>query len=129
MSALKLEQLQYETETWKRLLIFMTEENIHLKNRLSEILRNNFDNQLLEDVEILHTNLLEEDEKLGALKNEIAGMDKLLVMEIIENGTIIRQVDDHLKRLRKNIVNAEAEFAGLTMNFNNYFSENIAPNR
>ena len=47
---LKLIQLQYEINTWKRLLSFMSEENIQLKNRLSEVLKNKFDKNLLEEV-------------------------------------------------------------------------------
>jgi len=129
MPGLKLKQLQYETETWKRLLGFMTDENIHLKNRLSEILKNNFDHNLLEEVEIFHGSFLKEDERISLLKNEVTELDKLLVREIFEDGTIMRKVDSKLKRLRNNIKNAEAEFNRLKLNFNNYLSENIIQNR
>ncbi|HEY6064391.1 MAG TPA: hypothetical protein VIV35_12320 [Chitinophagaceae bacterium] len=129
MSVLKLKQLQFEAETWKRVLGFMTDENIHLKNRLSEILKNNFDNNLLEEVEIFHSNFLKEDEKIDLLKKEVAGLDKLLVREIFEDGTIIRQVDSKLKRLRNNIKIAEAQFTRLKTDFNNYLSENIIQNK
>ncbi|MBK6634629.1 MAG: hypothetical protein IPG38_10195 [Chitinophagaceae bacterium] len=43
MSPAKLTQLQFETVSWQRLLDFMTDENIHHKNRLSEILKDRFD--------------------------------------------------------------------------------------
>ncbi len=129
MPELKLKQLQFETETWKRVLGFMTDENIHLKNRLSEILKNNFNPNLLEEVEIFHNNFLKEDERIDVLKKEVTGLDKLLVREIFEDGTIIRQVDSKLKRLRNNIKIAEAQFTRLKMDFNNYLSENIIQNR
>ncbi len=129
MPELKLKQLQFEADTWKRELGFMTDENIHLKNRLSEILKNNFDNNLLEEVEIFHNNFLKEDERIGLLKTEVAELDKLLAREIFEDGHIIRQVDSKLKRLRRNIKNAEAQFSRLKMGFNNYLSENIIQNR
>ena len=125
MSVSKLKQLQYEAETWKRMLGFITDENIHLKNRLSEILKENFDNNLLEEVEIFHSHFLKEDERIGLLKNEVIELDKLLVREIFEDGTIIRQVDNKIKRLRRIIKNAEAQFTRLKTNFNNYLSENI----
>jgi hypothetical protein len=55
----------------------------------------------------------------------VTEFDKLLVREIFEDGCIIRQVHNKLKRLRNNIKNAETEFARLKMDFNNYFLENI----
>lgn len=129
MPELKLKQLQYETETWKRLIGFMRDENVHLKNRLSEILKNNFDNSLLEEVENFHSDFVKEDERIGSLKNEVVELDKLLVREIFEDGAIIKKVNSKLKRLRNNIKNTEAQFTKLKMDFNNYLSENIIQNR
>ena len=129
MPEMKLKQLQYETETWKRLLGFMRDENVHLKNRLSEILKNNFDNNLLEEVENFHSNFLREDERINVLKDEVAELDKLLVQEVFEDGAIIKKVNSKLKRLRNNIKNTEAQFTKLKMDFNNYLSENIIQNR
>lgn len=129
MPELKLKQLQYETETWKRLLGFMTDENIHLKNRLSEILKNKFDKNLLEEVEIFQTNFIKEDEQISLLRNEVAELDKWLVREVFEDGSIIRQVENKLKRLRSNLKNAETHFTKLKIDFNNYLSENIIQNR
>jgi hypothetical protein len=103
----------------------MTDENIHLKNRLSEILKNSFDNDLLEEAENFHGNFLKADERISLLKNEVTEFDKLLVREIFEDGSIIRQVNDKLKRLRNNLKSAESEFTRLKMGFNNYFLENI----
>ncbi len=125
MSALKLKELQYETENLKRLLGFMSDENIHLKNRLTDILKNDFDNSLLEDVENFHCHFVQEDEKIRLLKNEVAGLDNLLAGEIFEDGTHIKKVNSTLIKLRNNLRNAEAQFANLKMEFNNYLSENI----
>ena len=128
MPDLKLQQLQYETETWRRLLGFMRDENVHLKNRLSEILKNNFDTALLEEVENFHNNFLKEDERINLLKREVAELDKLLVREIFEDIPIIKKVNRKLKRFRNNIKNREAQFTRLKMDFNNYLSENIIQN-
>ncbi|MEJ0105930.1 MAG: hypothetical protein WDO19_26745 [Bacteroidota bacterium] len=51
MPGLKLKQLQSERDTWRRLLVFMKDENVHLKNRLAEVLKNSIENNLLEDIE------------------------------------------------------------------------------
>ena len=125
MPELKLKQLQYESDTWKRLLGFMMDENIHLKNRLSEVLKDNFDKNLLEGVEGFQNNFIKEDELIGLLRNDVAGLDKLLEREIFEDGKIVNEIDKRLKNLRNNIVYAEKQFGKLKLEFNNYLSENI----
>ena len=125
MPGLKLRQLQYESETWKRLLGFTMDENVHLKNRLSEILRENFDKNLLEDVEVFQTRFLKADEMIMLLRNDIGEFDNLLNREVFEDGAIMKQVSKELKRIRKNIKNTEEELGRLKSEFNSYFSENI----
>ncbi len=125
MPELKLKQLQYEAETWKRLLGFMVDENIHLKNRLSEILKDRFDKNLLDEVESFQSRFVKEDEMIGLLRNEVAELDKLLAREIFEDGSLIHKVDKKLKTLRSNISNAEKQFGKLKTEFNSYLSENI----
>jgi hypothetical protein len=125
MPALKLKQLQYESDTWKRMLGFMMDENIHLKNRLSEVLKENFDNKLLEDVEHFQSRFVKEDELIGLLRNEVAELDKFLDDGIFNDGIIIKKVDKKLKNLRQNIITAELDFGNLKLAFNNYLSEKI----
>ncbi len=38
-----VQQYLYERKTWDRLLDYLQEENIHYKNRLSDILKNDID--------------------------------------------------------------------------------------
>ena len=71
MSQIKLKQLQHESDTWKRSLAFMMDENVQLKNRLAEILKPDFDNSLLDDIEIFQTNFLREDEVISLLKTTL----------------------------------------------------------
>ena len=125
MPELKLKQLQYESDTWKRLLGFMMDENIHLKNRLSEVLKDKFDKNLLVEIEGFQNNFIKEDELIGLLRNDVAGLDKLLEREIFEDGKIVNEIDRRLKNLRNNIVYAEEQFGKLKLEFNNYLSENI----
>jgi regulator of replication initiation timing len=125
MPELKLKQLRYEADTWKRLLGFMMEENIHLKNRVSQILKDRFDANLLEEVEAFQSSFVKEDEMIGLLRNDVAELDKLLQREVFDDGMIIKNVESKLKKLRHNIKNAEKQFGKLKMDFNNYLSENI----
>ena len=121
----KLRQLQYESDTWRRLLGFMIDENIHLKNRISAILKNGFQKDLLEGVEDFQTRFLKEDDLIILLRNEVAELDKLLEREIFEDGKIIKEIDKRLKKLRNDIITAERQFSKLKLEFNNYLSENI----
>jgi predicted nucleic acid-binding Zn-ribbon protein len=125
MQELKLKQLQYESDTWKRLLAFLKDENVHLKNRLSAVLKNDFENNSLDDMEGFQTRFIKEDEWLGLLRNEVAEVDTLLVKEIFENGRIIKKVEKKIRKLRNDIQSAERQFRKLKQEFNNYLSENI----
>jgi hypothetical protein len=125
MPALKLKQLQYERDTWKRLLDFMMDENVQFKNRLSEILKDKFDKELLEEVEGFQSSFIKEDELIGLLRNELAELDKLLVAEVIEDGKIIEKIDVKLKNLRDNIITAEVHYCKLKVAFNSYLAQNI----
>lgn len=122
---MKLEQLQYEVDAWKRMLEFMMEENVHLKNRLSSILRDDFNPELLEEVEAFQTSFIKEDELVAGLRNEIADLDKLLVREVYEDGKIMKLVDNNMKRMRIHIRKAEERFSHLKLEFNSYLSDSV----
>ncbi len=125
MPELKLGQLQFESDSWKRLLGFIIDENIHLKNRLSEVLKNGFGGNWLEEMETFHNQLVKEDERISLLRNEIAELDRLLVREVFDDGRIIKDIDRRLKKLRHNITNTEEQFGKLKLEFNSFLTENI----
>lgn len=125
MPDFKLKQLQHEIDTWKRLLAFMLDENIYLKNRLSEVLKDNFNKNLLDEVENLQNRLVKEDQLIGLLRNEVAELDKLVVREVFGDGKIKNEVDKKLKKIRDNIKNAESQFGQLKSEFNSYLIENL----
>jgi len=123
MPELKLKQLQYETDTWKRLLGFMMEENIHQKNRISEILKSGFDKNLLEEIESFHTRFIKQDELIGWLRHELVELDKLPEKGIFEDEKNIKDINRRLNKLRNNILTAESQFCDLQLAFNNFLSE------
>ena len=125
MPELKLKQLQNESDSWKKLLSFMMDENIHLKYRLTEVLKDKFDKNLLEGVESFQSNFLKEDDRISLLRNDVAELDKLLVREICEDGKIINKIDIRMKSLRTNIMHAEIQFGKLKSAFNSYLLENM----
>ncbi|MCW3091981.1 MAG: hypothetical protein JWP81_3050 [Ferruginibacter sp.] len=121
---LKLKQLRYEIDTWKRLLAFMMEENVHLKNRISEILKDKFDKNWLEKVEYFQSSFITQDQLIGILRNDVAIVEKLLMLEQYEDDRIISQIGARLKKIRGNIIAAERQFGILKMEFNSYLLEN-----
>jgi hypothetical protein len=125
ISALQLKQLQYESDTWKRLLGFMMDENVHLKNRLSGILMEKFDNSGLGDVENFLNRFVKADELVCLLRHDVAELDKLLVKERFEDRFIIKEMQKKIRRLRNNIKVTEHQFRKLKTDFNNYLTENI----
>jgi tRNA A37 N6-isopentenylltransferase MiaA len=125
MPELKLKQLQYESDTWKRLLVFMQEENVHLKNRLSEVLKDKFNNNLLEEVEVYQANFLKEDELISFLRNEVAEIDSELVKDIFVDGKLNKKLEKKFNLLRKNLTSAEKRFDKMKLAFKNYLAQNI----
>ncbi len=120
----KTKQLQYETDTWKRLLIFLMEENVQLKNLLTEILKEDTHNNWLQELEDFQTRFIKEDERIQLLRHEVAEFDRLLQREIVEDGQLKKTVDRKMHQLRNNISNAEQEFNRLQRAFSSYLSEN-----
>ena len=125
MPDLKLKQLQHESDAWKRLLCFMMDENVHLKYRLSEVLKDKFDKNLLDELENFQNRFIKEDEQVGLLRNDVAELDKLFVREIFGDGEIMKKVGIQLKKLRKNIESAERQFGKMKSEFNSYLLENL----
>ncbi|HJS53526.1 MAG TPA: hypothetical protein VJ765_03250 [Chitinophagaceae bacterium] len=122
----KIKQLKYECDTWKRQLCFMLEENVWLKTRLSEILKDRIDNNLLDQIEHFQSRFIREDDVIGLLRNEIANLNKLLVArEMFEDGIIMKKVNRKIKNLRHNITATERDFSNLKSEFNSYILENI----
>ena len=51
MNGLHLDQLKFETDTWRRVLNFISDENAFLKSRFSSILKTDCDVRLMDDFE------------------------------------------------------------------------------
>lgn len=125
MPDLKLVQLQDERDKLKRKLAFMTEENVRLKIKLSQLLKEKFDRKLLDEVETFQTSFIKEDELIGLLRNDIAELDKLIAIVIVEKENIISEIDSRLKYLQDSIAKAERNFNPIKEAFNNYLLTNL----
>lgn len=116
----QLKQLQYETATWKRLLSYMMDENIHLKNRLSEILCNDFDKKHLDTIADFQSEFIKEDQLIGLLRHEVAELEKLLTKAGLEDRQLINLAQEKIGNVRLYISNAEKKSGELMTAFNKY---------
>ncbi len=123
MAGMKLKLIKLESDTWKRALGFLMEENVNLKYLLSEILKNNFDDQYLEEIELFQNRLIREDELINRLRNEVLQFDRLLVLEMFEDGRVVHEVERKLRSIRHNMKTAEIEFGSLKTDFLSYVLE------
>jgi hypothetical protein len=124
MPAIKLKELQYETDSWKRRLTFMKEENILFKNKISEILSDGFNRNLLEDVEEFQNRFIKTDEVIWLLRNDITEIDKLLPREILEDGKIVKEIELKFKRFPDHLMVAQRQFDTLKKEFNLFLDKN-----
>ena len=126
MPELRLQQLQFETDALKRLLAFMMEENVYLKNRISEVLKNAFENKTLGRIEVFQNRFIMEDELIGLLRNDVSEMDKLLhAQKIMLNSAVVEDVAKKISKLSYNMENTESQFMRLKAEFNHFLLENM----
>ena len=94
-------QIEVKMDSWKQLLNSWMEENILLKNRLSEILRNNFDHNSLEEIEEFQTKFINDDELIRFLKKNVNELDDLLSQREIKKV----KMDEIIKTKFENLYN------------------------
>ncbi len=120
-----MEQLKLETSTWKRLLDFFMEENVHAKNRMSDILKDDFDKNLLDELENFQSQFIKQDEVIYLLRQDITELDKLLLNKNNYDGISADLIEQKLESLRYNLFNSERQFCDLQLGFNRYLSKKI----
>jgi hypothetical protein len=121
----KLKQLQFEVRSWKRMLAFIMTENVNLKNRLSEILKERFSESMLEDIESFHYKFLKQDELISVFRNDLANLDSNLDIKIFNDNKTLADIIKQMNKLRHNLNAEEIEFIKLKTEFNNYLLEKL----
>jgi hypothetical protein len=103
----------------------MTDENIHLKNRISEILSDRFDKYLLEEVDCFQSSFIREDNLITLLRNEITEVGSLLEKQVYNESALLKKAETKLKRLQRNMHVTEKQFEKLKLKFHRFLSKNI----
>jgi hypothetical protein len=113
---------QSENESLRRMLDFITEENLNLKQRLSEVIKNLVKNDLgiLEEIEYFNNQFAEEDESIKSMERKISDHEKLLIREIYGHGIGISEIKRKQDILRNEMKNTEKHFNTLKYAFNFY---------
>ena len=121
----KFTQFRHESDTWKRYLQFIQQENNHLKNRLSQVLQHDTDEQFLERAEYFQNKFVAEDDTVNMLRQDIQELDHLLTKESGEDGTMLKDLQKKLKKMQKDMEIVERQFSKLKSDFNFYLAESL----
>ena len=125
MTEHNIKQFWHEFESWKRLLEYIQSENVYLKNRLSVIIKEEFTENLLDDIEYFLANLIAQENVFMLLRNDISSQETWLKREIFEETPSLKEILKSQKRLRKEIETTEHKFNKLKFEFNSFFSEKL----
>ncbi len=117
MPNLNIKNLRNESNTWTHLLRSMSDENIVMKTRLSEMLQEDFDIALLPRVEHFHSLLLTEEEFINLLRHNIAELDHKLDSEQTYINPNEPGVDYMSSRLQQQMITADIRFRKLKSDF------------
>jgi len=115
-----IRQFQNKIETWKQLLESETEENVFLKNSISGILRNNYDQTSLEEIEEFQTHFIKMDELIHSLKGKVNNSADIPYIQIVEDEKAERQFFRLMKDLSRDITSFTTRFHLLKSAFNDF---------
>lgn len=113
-------QFQTEIEVWKKILNSRMDENVLLKNVLSDIVKNNYDQNLLEEIEEFQTQFIREDELINSLRRDVNDLDNLLYTKMFEEGKMEKSFDIKMKKMGKDIANSITRFRILQSAFDDF---------
>jgi predicted RNase H-like nuclease (RuvC/YqgF family) len=117
-------QLTLEVESWTRLLRFLSDENVQIKIRFANVLKNFEDNRHLIQLEQFNDSFISQDELIKLLRNEVEGITRMLQREDIYKRDQAALLEKKVAGLRKNIQVAEQQFVELRRRFDQFQHDN-----
>ena len=118
------EEIKYENEVGKKLLQGLQQDNVLLKNKLSEILKLNIRDGILEKAENFQTSFLLADERISFLRKDNIELCRQF-LKAIGDRNAIEELSQKQKQLKKQIKQEEKEFNKLKLAFNSYIASVI----
>lgn len=122
-TSVKLTQIQQELESFRRQMVFIKEENIYLKNRLSEVLKETTEPALVEELEIFQTRFIHYDMAVSISRSDIVSLESLLQNDFAEREEDFQL--QKLKKMRSEFLALFIEFSNLKFNFSNFLLEKL----
>jgi predicted RNase H-like nuclease (RuvC/YqgF family) len=120
-----ISQYRHESETWKRYLQFIQQENNFLKTRLSQVLQNDTDIEFLERAEIFQNKFLSEDETVHLLRQDVHEMENMLTVNYSETKTMPAELVKKFKKLSRDMETVERQFHKLKTDFNAFVCDAV----
>ena len=118
------EEIKYENEVGKKLLQGLQQDNVLLKNKLSEILKLNIRDGILEKAENFQTSFLLADERISFLRKDNMELCRQF-LKATGDRNAIEELSQKQKQLKKQIKQEEKEFNKLKLAFNSYIASVI----
>ena len=121
-----LEQLIYEVETWKRLIVFIKNENLMRINRLNEIIKSNNDKNILCKIENFQVQFLMLEEFYSVLNNEVVDQhNRLMLVKKKEYEIDLISIIKHQQDIRINLEKLINKINKIKADFFQDFSEKL----
>jgi hypothetical protein len=118
MHAIRFDQLKYECYSWERILTFYTLENIHQKNRLSEILKKKISADFLIEIEEYHSKFIRNDEFIYSFKHDLGILVRNINLAEENNLEMNAIIDYQITDIRIHIAVFVQEFNSIQQQFN-----------
>lgn len=120
---LKIKRYLQAVSTWRRMLVFLSEENTVLKLRLAEILKDTTASAgLLEEAEQYLSQFTQQDEVILLARGDIAALELLLTAENFEQEADFKNIDKKYKQLNKELEKLEREINAQKFKFNTFLT-------
>jgi hypothetical protein len=120
---LKMKRYRQAINTWRRMIVFLTEENNELKLRLAEILKDTTSSPgLIEEAEEYLGAFTQQDEVIFLARADIAALELLVTREAFEQETAFKKMDKKYKQLQKEMEKLEREFNAMKHKFNMFLT-------
>lgn len=121
-----LEQLIYEVETWKRLIVFIKNENLMRINRLNEIIKSDEDKKILYKIENFQVQFMMLEELYSVLNDEVVDQhNRLMLVQKKEYEIDLISIIKHQQDIRINIEKLINKINKIKADFFQDFSEKL----
>lgn len=116
---------QYESDTWKRQLDFMSAELLLFQRRIYLAMKAASTEQILRRLESYLERFMRQEQLIKLLRDGIARLEQTRVLPSPSDPTIAQKLDVQLQNLRTDMDRAEILFGRLKQQFNQFLTEEL----